>query len=82
MSRPKSTVEWVSKADDMPPGMYDVARNRMEPFVSFYGNFIRSVTLDQLAISAYLQGCRDMGRVAVNEVIALGTPIEPLDFQI
>lgn len=83
MARPKSTVEWCSKSDDTPPGLYDVAKRRMEPFVSFYGQFIRTVTLDQLAMSAYLQGCRDMAQVAVQEALEMDEQNQgPLNYEI
>lgn len=77
-AKKKSSVTWETHATDIPAGMYDLARHRMEPFVDFYGNFIRTVTLDQLACSCYLQGCRDMAEVSIREV----APPPTLDFQI
>lgn len=66
----------------MPEGIQKLAHDRTSEMVSFYGLNIRSVTLDQLAQSCYLQGIEDAMEVAVKEAISLADPQPVLNYEI
>ena len=72
-------VSWRGRDDAIPESVRKIAAGRVRDMIDFYGRFIRTITIEQLAESCYLQGVEDALQVAVKESLARR---ESLDFQI
>ena len=82
MTAKKLGVDWRRGEHVMPDAVQKIAEHRTRDMVAFYGLFIRTVTLDQLAQSCYLQGVEDAMGVAVSESLRLAEPAFVPDFVI
>lgn len=70
-------------SNDIPEGARKVAEKRMQGFLDFYGLHIRSVKLETLVESAYIQGLSDMATVLVERPdLVYGMQKIESDFQI
>ena len=66
-------IEW---RNDIPIGCVELARNRTADMIQHYGNNIRSMSIEVLCASCYLQGVEDAYRAEVRFAR------EPVDYQI